>query len=467
MDTSIWDVFVTPRSGGNAEAENLARARGLKIFSAYLQSLLMYPHVFRYEVYRESYAKLEEWYGSMPTIPAHVIADYELLVRRYDFFDAKQDVSSLFSLYDVESDPNVGSHIYVQFYEAAVLFAAEDIMRQLKGIKAPDSYIDFSDIKMLRQKEYNHLLMGLPLERVDIMVDITRRINESSQFEFTSRIFFTLIQSGFQVFLNDETITALADLQCKVAIPWHGKMDSTFAMGYGVVPSISLGSFPMRYFTPFATSALDFHIQNKLAYSIGTASSLYTDNKHVLGYDNEAADKLRKILGRDWGSYYPASAFSGTRMRSLESYGDEISLKMLLEDISGDSYEVIKSTLNNASLLEVWATYLSSFALLFTKGSDGTAKVVEGAGFPYGTTYTDLAKKQKLPAKVSSARYMTLPGTELSISFLQQIPAPGDTFSIGEFYLMHNYYYNGANARTISVEHIVRSESLTFRVTIL
>lgn len=156
---------------------------------------------------------------------------------------------------------------------------------------------------------------------------------------------------------------------------------------------------------------------------------------------------------------YPSTMITGDRMLEPASIvASSIEVERLFETMTGEPYPMIKKALLNDPLCEIWATYLSSFAILYRKTSSmKSAMIVEGKGHPYGLTYTSLADLQKFD---DAKDLIAVPGTNLFFAFLKTVPAPGKDLTIGSFHLQVPYYYYPGNGASLKVTHLVTEEGL-------
>jgi hypothetical protein len=111
-DTHIWDNFLSVRSNPDP-SQNVERATSLKIFAAYLHSVLMYFHFWSIEAFMATYKGLEAWVTTFPVIPEHTLATYNNIVRKYDVFETNRDAAELLSCYQQDGANPLGSQLTI------------------------------------------------------------------------------------------------------------------------------------------------------------------------------------------------------------------------------------------------------------------------------------------------------------------------------------------------------------------
>jgi len=457
-DVNVWSLFVSPRSKIDS-AQNVERANGLKVLAGYLQALLAYPHMLRFELFREGYFAMESWHGSFPTVPADILANYELYVRKYDILNAKGDASALYSAYQTESDPNLKSRVYVQFVELTHMYGVEEITARINDLSRPPSKLRFDNLSELKGPHYDHLLLSYPTERFTLLDDIQGRLMERARFETISKSTYNAISPGYARYYNDEILDRLAALNPRVPFSWHQSVPCSYNFDRGAVAFYTSGTFGIRYLAPWATAINEYQLRTKEIYQIGTAHDLMSRYSGLVATDTTLATDLRVKFNRTWRSFYPANLMPGDRLDDPRSISaSPIALEHLFESMSNESYAFIRKDLMNPFTLEIRATYLSSFCLLFRKTpAMDTAVLVEGVGMPYGITYSALSAMQQF---VDKTDLIKLPDLDLYIGFLKKVPLPGDALGIAETQLKHPYYFFHGNGQILDVEKLTSGEAL-------
>lgn len=458
QDTKIWATFITPRVKADP-SQNLERAKGLRAFSGYLQALLLYPHIFRFELFREGYKSLEEWHGSFPVVPKDVLENYELFIKKYDFLDAAADARSLYQLHQQDSDPNLNSKIYVQFRELSHLYGIDDVIAHVDARKADTSPLRLDYITELKGPKYDHLLLSYPLETFRMLDQVVSRLSERSRFAETSNFVYSWMMPGYTRYFVDEVISTLTNIKFRVPFSWHQRLPASINYDRGCLLNYTKGSYGIRYLAPWATAQNEHALRTVEMYQISTASHLYSKYKGPFAIDTDQAQKLRTALNKQWRTLYPANMMAGERLISPESLkASTIEIQHLLETISNDHITYIVKAFNNDPSLTVWATYLSSFCLMFKKGEGQERGVlVPGLGSPYGMTYQALADLQNFNDEEDLVH---IPDTPIYLGFLKKVPRPSENMMIGQFVLLDPYYYFAGNGGKLEVSKFTWGDGL-------
>jgi hypothetical protein len=464
MSTEAWDKFLAPRDKVDP-SQNVERAKGLRLFAAYLQSLLLYPHMFRFEAYREGYRRIEEWHGSVLTMSPELADNYAKHVTSYDFLNASLDVKNLCNLYSPGKDEGLQSTIHPQFIEMASLIGVDEIVAAATRRDLSVSQINLQNLKDLNNPKYDPLLLSLPLQEFRIIDDIQNRVFSRHSFAAMTEIAISFMIPGYNRYISDDVKTELSNLKPTIPFPWHQGLATSAPIARGSMPIATKGKWSYHNYSPWATTALEHKLRNSYLYSIGNADGFVAKHPIRFGFDDSAAAALRTSIARSWRTFYPADVIRGERLIDGKTFtSNEIELKRLLELITGDPYPVLVRSLFSEPLLATWATILSSFALLY-RGDRGTGDIataqdaiqVVGKGAPWGSTYEHLGEMQQFDAKTD---FVKLPNTNLYIAFLKRIPVPTDKMEVGVFHLAKPYYYFSSNSQSIEVTGFTSGESM-------
>jgi len=457
-NTAIWDTFITPRTKPDP-SQNAERASGLKLFAGYLQALLVYPHLLRYEMFKQGYENLEKWHGSFPAIPPDVKQNYEQYIRAYDFLDAAQDSRDLYGAYFTANDPNLDSEVHVQFVEMTTLYGIDDVFTGNTPLEPEVNPIKLEKLSELEDQAYHGLLLSFPLKRFPLLDDIQVRMLERSRFAAISNQMFSAVMPGTNRFFSDAFLSRLHALNARVPFSWHPHIPGSSSYARGASSEITTGKFPMRYLAPWATAENQYLLRTKEIYKIFNANSLVSAYPWRLSVDHSAAEKLRKSVARSWRSLYPSTIVAGERLLDATTISSSpLEVERLLESMTGEPFAMIRKALFNEPLSEIWATYLSSFALLYRKTDKMDVGVlIPGLGMPYGVTYSALADMQKFdPTK----DFIHIPRTDSYLALIRTIPTPSDDLAVGDFHLQIPYYYFPGNGSRINVQRFTFSDGL-------
>jgi hypothetical protein len=144
--------------------------------------------------------------------------------------------------------------------------------------------------------------------------------------------------------------------------------------------------------------------------------------------------------------------------------------------MSGINYEVAIRELSLEHLRQIWATFASSFALIYVDANDNdplhtavtristqkplvTLKLVEGHGRPYGTTYGNL---EAIQGVLNPDTKLVPLGNGIFMRFLTRIPTITDELKIDEnpFYAQRPIMYFASNSQSTEVTEWVFGDGL-------
>lgn len=474
LDTDIWKVFLTPRTSSDA-AENKVRADGLLLFASYLHSLLMYPHIFSIEAFRGTYSSLQTWLVSFPSLPSHLVADFDHGVARYDVLGAVNDVNTILSDMQIPKDQNLETHVMGFMAEFAHPFEIDEIIRkaELSSRRIPGP-VRFESFAELKKPEFSPLLLSQPVSEADMTVNLTAAILTRNTVKELMEQAIDAIAPGMPRYFPDDVIGSLKEKNLRIAYKLAPAPYYTNSVTSSTTATVHNGTVHLSPHTPIASYDYQMAIRRDKMYEVFRGSDIINDGQFApRAIMNEStAAYLRDVLNQNWRSLMPSSMVYGDRYLTANMLAsNEEAVRNLFESMSGDHFELIIRTIADPYVRERWATHLSSFALLYVLPSDediskltGEASIgslssalVVGFGKPYGCDYIDLASAQK-PAKIGDM-IKVCPG--VYIRFLDKIKLPGKSMSVNpSFYSSRPYYYYPGNSEFISVEKWVMSDSL-------
>lgn len=409
MDTTIWDQFVTPRSRTDKPA-NEERAKGLKLFASYLNSLLMYPHMMEIMSFFNVYDKLERDFVHFPQIPAHLLADFDNIIKNHDYLGAAQDATVLMQSCDSEHDTVIKSKISVFFKEYVSPYGLEDAVaevgKKIAAIKVP---VELPNLDTLKDPRYGYLLYSHAAADFNTLYTVTERLRTTDLVASQINAAVSAIMPGLDRFFSGAQGPALDRLNIRVP--------------FDIVMAISPIYNPMIASTNTITSSgVQFDLNclpqtrdvrgviRKKLYTLETASkqrSQFTDLPRIL-VNRPLADMLENQLKKGWPSLLPTSIAAGTTKITAGTMTKDWNVfKGTLESITGMNINLIQREISNPYAAQIFATYFSSFMCLYmldtkpAKGFDVTALkfgLVEGYGKPYGSTYAALSSSQPTPS---------------------------------------------------------------------
>jgi hypothetical protein len=449
-DRSFWQMLLPPRAYAEGDAASaIDRATGLSKLAALCQSLLLYPHIFRYELFKQTYEQIGSWQPGLPSLPSELMVNYELFVRKFDVLNAHIDVKSLLKQ---QSDEVHGSVVHLYYKEAIYLMDAQSVIAKLEALSLANKSLQFEQLSDLKDPRYDTLLLTFPLGEVDLAMSLSNLLFASGKFISLSELTFAVLNQGYALFYEDKILDGLKAISFRNALPIEGHPPITAAFDASSLPTAMFGSYDLVYNAPNASAVRDYNMRNGELMTIFTASSKLSSDKPKFIIDRHMAAKHRKTFDRDWRTFYTANYFPGDDMKTPDTmFASALGIRSIFERISGQVYSLIARSFGSFVYVKVWATYLSSFALIYKKDDvlKGAFNPVEGYGSPYGTTYEALSIIQNFTNKVEKGGKLIekgdevydIPDTDYCFLVLKKIPVPSTEIQVGNMYVAHPYYY--------------------------
>lgn len=459
--TEVWDQWITPRTKSDMSS-NEERGRGLKNFAAYLHSLLMYPHFFAIEAFLETYNMIETTLVKFVPLPPHEVARYDAHVRKFDVLNAKGDVSDIFSYLKGSRAAGHDSKISVFPVEYVSLFGFEDALNAaLIAASKLTLPTDITELKRLANAEFNTLTLSHPVSKFDVIHEINDLIIVKGIVSNHLKDACNAISSGVPKFLSADTLHALSSMSLSV----------NYSMGVhiDISPDPTMAS-PDEFVDGSLKCHVAFPSYNYTAVNQGQKDMLYTVNS-AANFSNALmarervvkipafAHKLRVITGhQDWSCLLPATLHYNAEYYTTDMLkASPVMLERLLETLTGMNFNLIKRTIGNPYSRELFATYLSSFALMYitseessnsTEANVATGQLVHGYGKPYGATYESLEAKQ---GKMNPDMLVKLTD-RVTIRILKKIPLPTDALQPqAQFMINFPHFCYVSNSKTLDV----------------
>ena len=409
MDTTIWDQFVTPRSRTDKPA-NEERAKGLKLFASYLNSLLMYPHMMEIMSFFNVYDKLERDFVHFPQIPAHLLADYDNIIKNHDYLGAAHDAQVLMSSCDSDNDSVIKSKISMFFKEYVAPYGLEDavasVSSKIANIKVP---VELPNLNTLRDPKYGYLLYSHAAADFNTLYTVTERLRTTDLVASQINAAVSAIMPGLDRYFSGGQGPSLARLNIRV--PFDIVMSISPVYNPMVTGTNNVSSSGIQFDLNCIPETRDVRssIRRKL-YTLETASKQRMDFMEVprVLVNRPLADMLEGQLKKGWPSLLPTSIAAGSsKINAGTMTKDWNVFKTTVETITGMNINLIQREISNPYAAQIFATYFSSFMCLYmldtkpAKGFDVTALkfgLVEGYGKPYGSTYAALSALQPAPS---------------------------------------------------------------------
>lgn len=470
MDIDIWKSFITPRKDVSPSA-NMERAKGLRTLSSYCHSILMYQQIFSLELFMGTYNKLQGWIMTFPELPEHVIRQYEANVRKFDVLDAQGDANEVLRLLDDTNNP-AGSNIVGIPREGAFAFGFSRLYGQIADVESKAVQpLQITQLKELKDPKYAYYMLNHPVGEFRIQNTLIQAVITGEIVAGQIRIAAVGVLNGVPRYYSDEVLSRLTSLSIKVPFRFCQPIPSVDKCFATTTAQIEGGAIKYALLAPAHSYAYEYYLRHDKLLEIFKASTLVdktTGYLPELFINRDVAKYLRSAITRDFKSLYPSKLIYGDQVHSPGHYSaalgevaKEEALKRLFETMTGISYPIIKSEIGSEFIKKIYATYLSSFALLYVaptdtmKGLKGkelvaatTKYLVTGYGFPYGCTYDMLANKQPAPKEEDFIQITP----DVCIRFLKNVPKPVEDFKYNpDFVDMQPYYYYSCNSEMMEV----------------
>ena len=479
LDKDIWYSFVGPRLKGDVTT-NLERARTLKVFALYLQSLLTYYQFFATEMFLKSYELVQEWIAHFPPLSESTTRLVETTIRSHDILGARGDVDELINSFSKPQDGDLHTLVFPE--EFLVKFGLTKSLRKVTDAAASYDFSgDITNLEQLDNPKYLPLTSGVAASEFDVVYDLSmllikdKRVSEGIR-EAATRLLPALTRGAAKA-----SIDGLKALNIHCRIPFVAPHSATLSVTAGVDKGLRGGVLHLDSGAPNFSYSYHQFIRSNMKYKVMTDGQIAKSypawaTNQVVDYDRAA--HLRSVMEYQWRSLVPDTMHSGDRSYDLASLtGSRDNVRWLIEQISGMNYEIAIRQLALPHMRAVWATFLSSFSLLYVKAND-TVKLAEmskfvasgdlpdsftlvnGHGKPYGTTYSLLESLQGIIT--TETQFIPL-GNGLYLRLLEKIPVVTDDLRADPvpFYGQSNMLYFSSNSLVTDVKGWVFDEGLT------
>lgn len=418
--------------------------------------------------------QFEDWLRNFPVVPEDIERNYNETIRKYDVFNSAQDAADIFSLYH-DKDAAIRSEIKTLFTEFVSTFGLDALLSKASRASVTDAQIQLTDLSQLRDNKFNYVMLSHPIGKYEMTYDLFQHLFDADVFRQNMNDAFSAVIPVVGKYLQDSIVDKLQSLSFRPIIPFHPPLPGSLEYRSGIVPVIEHNSYVHDYSAVSADYETERKLRTDLLYNVLNIRRLKQQFSPKCMFDMDIASKLREMLGRDWRTLYPSAIVAGDRSidpRVIKT--SEIDLKQLLEQISGEHFEVIRRSFSTQYNREIWATVLSSFCLIFEvvnsdvispasgkeakdsiRSLDEFATVQAGLGHPYGKTYEGLAAMQDFQDTD------LIPVTEsIYIAMLKKVPMPSTSIGVSTFTLNTPYYYFGGNGMTVDVDRFVYGEAM-------
>lgn len=474
MDKDIWYKFISPRFKAEV-ATNLERGKSLKTFALYIQNLLSYNQFFMLETFLFSYDLVQKWITYFPPLEAHTLYRLDSVVRPHDLLNAKADVEELLGSFINPKGQSLAGTLIVFPAEMLATVGMKTAVAQLNAESIKYSTIDpMSDIKNLDRPIFLPLLSGVAAGNFDVAEDITntlllgKKVSEEIDLALMG-LTPSLIRGS-----SAATVTSLKDLGIRAKLAFSIPHAMEYSIERGVDKAIEGGKLMLDSAAPQYSWRYHEFIRKNVMFT--TITDDQVANKYS-GFgvkqiiDRDRAAKYRNMIAVQFNSLVPSNWGSGTTTYTFETLrsGHE-QVRMLIHTLTNKNFEIAVRELALPHIRKIWATYFSSFALLYVDDAVVNAfdksnltvwkmpAIVEGHGRPYGVSYTNLASRQKPVTKKEEFIFIA---EGIYLRILDQIPVVTDDLSVDkQFYQEHSSMYFAANASNQKVTDFVVDDAM-------
>lgn len=476
LDKDTWYAFVAPRTKADVTT-NLERSKTLKNLALYCQSLLSYYQFFSLEVFMKSYDGIQDWILRFPTLEVETLRKLDGTIRKYDLLGAKEDADHLIGSLSESPMSELGCKIFPS--ELIGRFGLKSILEKVTS-KISQFILsgDLTNIELLRTPKYLPLVAGISAAALDVTYALTNIVllgkAVSHQIDATMAGLLPSMTGG----ASELAISRFKALSIKSSLPFIIPHATSWHIEKGVSKGIIGNKLLLDSASPGFSQAYHEFVREKLLLKFTTdrqVVNLYPNFSTPQVYDFDKAEQLRAITGYQWKTLAPAQYAQG------DTYYDENilsasteTMKNLVEHISGINYEVAILEMSLPHLRKLWATFISSFGLLYfdstvvgnvkitaglkTFDDPSSLRLVSGHGQPYGTTYAALEAAQGLA--VPTTNFLSL-GNGMYIRMLNNIPIVTDTLRLEEaFFDQKPLLYFSSNSAKTAVERWVSAPGL-------
>lgn len=478
LDKDIWYSFLAPRKTADVTS-NLDRAKTLRIFSLYIQSLLTYNQFFSLEMYLGAYDIIQEWIAAFPALETESINKIEGTIRKHDYLGAKADAASIINSLTENAKSELDALVFPKEYVAGFGFTdkVQQIESKILEIPVPATV---TDIPQLSQPQFLPITSGGIVSSFDIVYDLTDLL-------IRGKVVAAMVDSSLQGLIPSLTrgsskmaLSGLQALNIKCSIPFKLPAAITYHVTNGVVKEVRNGTLSLD--SAAAPYSRDFHetLRNKFSFRLFMDRSVANDYSHFSQpfiIDHDRATHLRNLLQYDWKALVPSYLAPGDRSLDAATIGVSIdSIKEFVAYVTGDDYEIAIRQLMVPEMRMVWATFTSGFALTYFSGNDlrelkeikesydpkkdnSTLRLVNGYGKPFGTTYATLESKQ---GTLKDDTVLIPLGRGLFLRFLNSIPVPTHDlkFDHKSFHNQRPFSYFPSNTVALPVDKWVKGDGL-------
>lgn len=470
MEVDLWAAFVAPRTKADV-LNNLERAKTLRVLAHYLQSLLMYPQFFALEATLKGYEQIQQWVQYFPPLAKETTDRIESIIRPHDVLGARDDVRTF-----MDSASAVGekeANVMTLYSETITLYGLQDIITNIDAqIGKLTSTVTFNNLIELDDKNYLPLLSGIPVSDISVGGKVADAVLIAKAVDGQVLLALTNLLPTIAKGVTKETLAQLIQMQLRPNLAFTAPTAIILDVTRGARKEVSGGFYRIDRQAP--SFSYDYHAYLRSSYkyvvALDTTIMAGRPNKNYNNViDHDRAQELRDILATSWDSLVPSCSAAGSTFITAKSLKHgEGELRHLIEKMGGMTFELAVKEMSLMHRRRMWATFFSSFALLYSTNEAkrggpfdvGDLVLVAGHGYPYGTSYTDLAAKQA-PESLTAENLIEL-GEGFYLRVLDAIPIVSDHMEYDrQFYGHHSYTYFAASTAVAKVDKFLWGPGLT------
>lgn len=469
-DVNIWSSFVSPRRSPDP-AQNVERAKSLKLFASYLHTLLLFPHIASIELIKQNYDKLQSWLTTLPPLDPHYLQSYEDTVHTFDIFNARGLATEMLGLIDTTKDELTNASFVGISGELTTFFglreSAEAALASASAINIPS---DIANLTEFSKGTYDAVLLSQPIGAYTMVTDFTTAMTARDAMLIPLRDAQSQIISATPRFYSTELVSKLKTMTFNIPFKLAPKVPYSNLIDAFTSATFSGGKLKYREKTPLKTVAFEREMRRGRINKIFTSTWLNSLNcssmpEYIINEDIRTS--LMADLQSNFVSLAPHHlAYGPESFRPEMVATDRELLRRLIVLISNQSFEMVTRTISNEYLRKIWATSVSAFASLYVvdplikdaadfagiaSSPDAlAASHIIGYGLPYGMTYAEVVAFQPNP---EPNEYILI-GSGVWMRFHKRIPRPTTTLSVCTEFVTKSpsYYYRGNQSENSGID---------------
>lgn len=469
LETDVWAAFVAPRLKADVTT-NLERAKTLRIFAHYLQSLLIYPQFFSLEMVLHGYEQIQAWIQYFPPLSAEIKHRLESVIRPHDVLGAGEDVKRFLTSFSEVGEKEL--KVTTLATELIGVYGLDDVIaiitteiNKLKLNVSIDRLIELDD------KAYLPLLAGIPVTDINVGHKVAEAVLLSKKVESAVSNALGDLLPVIARGVTKDTLNQLVAMQIRPKIPFISPSAQLLEVTRGVKQEVSRNMLRIDRKAPVHSFDYYAYIRKNYKYAIAIDEEVFKNRPYrefTNIIDLDKAHDLQQILATSWPSLIPSFLAQGERYYDAAAIkASESDIRFIMERMGGSSLELIVKELTLPHRAKMWATFLSSFALLYYRddamapiSSEDSAEyqLIMGHGQPYGTSYINLEMAQP-PLDVDKLIPLS---SNFFLRMLETIPISLPELAYDQaFFGHHPVSYFASNSVSIPVSRFVWGEGLS------